>query len=100
MLGKHSAKIARLREAAMEEPGELSPDDRLACAEGEPPAPFADYVEKVRRHAYRVTDEDIAALRAAGCSEEQIFEATVSAAVGSGMARLERGLSLLEGVAE
>ena len=39
-------------------------------------------VEKVADHAYRVTDEDVAAVRAAGLSEDQIFEIVVCAAIG------------------
>lgn len=92
----YSAKIARLRTAALEQPGELSPQERRACTEGEPPERLAGYVDKVRRHAYQVTDDDIETLRRAGCSEDQIFEATVCAAVGAGLGRLERGLALLE----
>jgi alkylhydroperoxidase family enzyme len=93
----YSAKVARLRTAGLEQPASLSPDQRRACAAGEPPAGLADYVEKVRHHAYRVTDADIAALRQAGCSEDEIFEATVCTALGAGLSRLDKGLGLLEG---
>ena len=55
------------------------------------------YVDKVARHAYRVTDEDIAALRTAGYSDDQLFEVTLSAAVGAAWARLDRGLAALKG---
>ena len=55
------------------------------------------YVDKVARHAYRVTDEDIAALRAAGHGEDAIFEITLSAALGAGLVRMERGLAALKG---
>lgn len=54
-------------------------------------------VSKVAQHAYRVTDDDIDALRSAGYSEDAIFELTVSAALGAGCGRLERGLSALRG---
>ena len=91
----YSGKIARLRSAGLGQPGALSPEERRACAEGDPPPPLAAYVDKVRRHAYQVTDDDINALREAGCSEEEIFEATVSAALGAGLCRLETGLALL-----
>jgi alkylhydroperoxidase family enzyme len=59
------------------------------------PADFLPYVEKVRQHAYRVTDADVAALKA-GFTEDEIFEQTVSAAVAAGLARLEAGLRALE----
>jgi alkylhydroperoxidase family enzyme len=47
------------------------------------------YLEKVRRHAYKVTDADVEGLKAAGLSEDQIFEQTVAAAIGEGLARLD-----------
>jgi alkylhydroperoxidase family enzyme len=59
-----------------------------------PPA-FGPYLEKIRLHAYRVTDGDVQALKDAGYSEDQIFEHTVSAAVAAGLARLEAGLAAL-----
>jgi len=61
------------------------------------PEALAAYVETVARHAYRVTDEQVAALLAAGYSEDAVFEVTVSTALGAGLARLERGLAALEG---
>ena len=59
-----------------------------------PPA-FETYLEKVRLHAYRVTDADVQALKDAGYSEDEIFEHTVSTAVAAGLARLEAGLAAL-----
>ena len=59
------------------------------------PPDFAAYVEKVRTRAYTVTDADIEALKAAGHSEDEIFEQTVSAAVGAGLLRLEAGLEAM-----
>jgi hypothetical protein len=44
--------------------------------------PIRTLVEKVANHAYRVTDEDVAAVRAVGLSEDQIFEIVICAAVG------------------
>jgi hypothetical protein len=54
-------------------------------------------VKKVAKYAYDVTDKDVTALREAGYSDDQIFEATVSAALGAGLVRLEWGLSALRG---
>lgn len=54
-----------------------------------PPAALAGYLEKVRRRAYTITDADVEALRAAGLSEDEIFEQTVAAAVGEGLRRLD-----------
>jgi alkylhydroperoxidase family enzyme len=49
----------------------------------------------VRRHAYRVTDEDVVELRRRGLSEDEIFELTVATAVSAGLERLEAGLRAL-----
>jgi len=61
------------------------------------PEALAAYVDTVARHAYRVTDEQVAALLAAGYDEDAVFEVTVSTALGAGLARIERGLAALEG---
>jgi alkylhydroperoxidase family enzyme len=60
------------------------------------PSDLLPYIQKVSRHAYKVTDGDMEALRQAGYTEDQILEITLSAAMGPGLARLEKGLSLLE----
>ena len=78
---RYDELIERLRSAAQ--------PDRPA------PAAFERYLEKVRRHAYEVTDADVEALKAAGHSEDEIFEQTVAAAVGAGLERLEAGLGTL-----
>ena len=75
-----------------------------AASFGSRPGPLAEvpraltaFVDKIAQHAYEVTDEDVQALKAAGYSEQAIFEITASAAVGAGLARLERGLAALRG---
>lgn len=61
------------------------------------PADLDRYAKKVGTlEAYRVTDEEFQALRAAGYSEDAIFEITISSALGAGIARLNRGLSVLK----
>jgi len=64
---------------------------------GEIPAEVTAYVSKVALHAYKTCDEDIEALQNLGYSEDAIFEITLSAAIGAGQARLERGLAALKG---
>ena len=71
---------------------------RESGGEDIPPA-LGAYVDKVARHAYEVTDEDLAALQRAGNSDDVLFEVTVSAALGAALGRLERGLSALRGEA-
>jgi alkylhydroperoxidase family enzyme len=68
---------------------------QAAQPDREAPPELASYLDKVRRNAYKVTDEDIQALRDAGYSEDVIFEQTVSVAVAAGLKRLEAGLRVL-----
>jgi alkylhydroperoxidase family enzyme len=68
---------------------------RSARPERPAPPEFASYLEKVRLHAYKVTDRDVQELKDAGFSEDQIFEQTVSVAVAAGFERLEAGLGAL-----
>ena len=69
---------------------------RVAARPDRPvPAEMEPYLEKVRRGAYRVTDGDVDELRAAGFSEDEIFEQTVSAAVSEGLVRLDAALKAL-----
>lgn len=63
--------------------------------EGVPDAARA-LVDKVAKTAYRVTDEDIAAAKAAGLAEDAIFELVVCAAVGQSSRQLESALAALE----
>ena len=67
------------------------------AARPERPAPpeLRAYLEKVRLHAYQVTDGDIERLKTAGFSEDEIFEHTVAAAVAAGLERLDAGLAVL-----
>jgi alkylhydroperoxidase family enzyme len=78
---RYDALITDLREAAQ--------PDRPA------PPEFAAYLDKVRDEAYKVTDADVQALKAAGFSDDEIFEQTVAAAVAAGLHRLEQGLACL-----
>jgi threonine synthase len=78
---RYDSLVERLRQAA--QPNREAPPD------------FAPYLDKVRSNAYKVTDEDIRALRDAGYSEDVIFEPTGSVAVAAGLRRLEAGLGVL-----
>jgi alkylhydroperoxidase family enzyme len=85
--------VDRVEEAILRTPGELDERTREAIAAGDTPSP---YLEKVVRHAYKVTDADVEALRADGWSEDAIFEATLAAALGAARMRLKQGLAALE----
>ena len=53
------------------------------------------FVQKITTEASTLTDDDIADLHRAHYTDDQIFEAIVSAAVGAGLFRLECVLNLL-----
>jgi hypothetical protein len=92
----YAQRWRRLEHAILASRGALDASVREALAAGqEIPEPMAIYVDKVTRHAYRVTDDDVQALLAAGYSQDQIFEATLSVALGAAQARLQTGLEAL-----
>jgi len=66
-------------------------DELRGVAESTAPAPepMRDYLAKVHARAYTITDGDVEALKAAGLSEDEIFEQTVAVAVGEGLRRLD-----------
>jgi alkylhydroperoxidase family enzyme len=102
-------KVQKAVEMLLNNPGESTPALRqaveayaasLSGASRKPseiPDDLIDYVTKVSQHAYKTTDEDIERLKQAGYSEDSIFEITLSAAMGAGLARMERALDLLKG---
>jgi hypothetical protein len=55
-------------------------------------------IEKVAKRADTVTDEDIAAVKASGLSEDQIFEIVVCAALGQATRNYETALAALGAV--
>lgn len=86
--------LNRLEQRVLTGPGLISPAHRQAAASGQAlGGELDDYLQKVRSHAYRVTDEEVAALRAAGASDDELFELTVSAALGAAKDRLDAGLA-------
>ena len=49
--------------------------DAEAFSDDEATRRFLRLAEKITRHAYKVTDEDVAAVREAGWSDEEVLEA-------------------------
>lgn len=64
------------------------------------PAALTPYLDKVARTAYKITDKDITRLKEAGYSEDDIYEITLSIAIGAGLGRMKRGLMALHGTAQ
>jgi alkylhydroperoxidase family enzyme len=73
--------IDRLRIAA--QPGRAAPPE------------LHPYLDKVRLHAYKITDRDVEELKTAGFTEDEIFEHTVAAATAAGLERLDAALETL-----
>lgn len=91
MGNESQSRIDAITSATLDGPGELDAKLRRAIAErGDVPEDLAGYTNKVHDAAFTVTDEDVTELRRAGYCEDQIFEATLSAAIGAGMSRLEK----------
>jgi alkylhydroperoxidase family enzyme len=57
--------------------------------------PMRTLIQKVAFRASSVTDEDVAAVRAADLNEDQIFEIVVCAAVGQASRQYENALAAL-----
>ncbi len=95
---RHRPKHEALEAAILNGLGVLSPELRQAAARNDPvPEPFADYVDTIHRHAYRVTDRMVAGLAEAGASDDEVFEISVAAAYGAARERLEAGLRAVRG---
>jgi hypothetical protein len=81
----------------LEGDGKASPSERRAAFNSSGLAePVGALIDKVARHAWRVTDEDIAAARASDLSEDQVFEIVVCAAVGQATRQYDTALAALE----
>jgi alkylhydroperoxidase family enzyme len=89
-----------LERRILEGPGKASfADRRDAVNNSDVEGPLSGLVEKVGRHAHRVTDEDIAAARASGLNEDQVFEIVVCAAIGQATRQYDTALEALEAAA-
>jgi alkylhydroperoxidase family enzyme len=96
-----SDAITRLRTAATERvvtgSGTTSPERRRAAFDNKNvDDPARALVDKVANTAWKVTDEDVAAAKAAGLSEDEIFELTIAAAFGQSTRQLTRALTAVE----
>ncbi len=61
--------------------------------------PLRTLIAKVATQAYKVTDEDVAAARASGLSEDEIFELVICAAVGQATRQYEAAMTALDDAA-
>lgn len=80
----------------LEGPGETDPSLRKAAAEDKNlPSDLKALVDKIHRHAYKVTDADMATAQAK-YGDDKMFEIVVSAALGASRMRLMAGLEALK----
>ena len=76
--------------------GDADPALRQAAAAGVGvPADLQPLIDKIHRHAYKVTDEDIARVQAK-YGDDKMFEIVVSTALGAARKRLSLGLEALD----
>jgi alkylhydroperoxidase family enzyme len=69
--------------------------EQVGAGPAAPPAILAAYLEKVRHRAIAVTDAEVEALLASGLGEDEVYEATMHAAMSAGIERFEIGLRAL-----
>jgi alkylhydroperoxidase family enzyme len=87
-----AALVARILEGA----GTASTARRRAAFENAVRTePLHTLVDKVARQAAAVTDADVAAVRGAGLTDDQIFELVVCAAIGQSTRQYEAALAAL-----
>ena len=92
----HAKLFDELFRQVLDGPGETAPELRRAAARNQDvPADLQALVEKVHKHAYKVTDQDVARPQAT-YGDDRMFEIIVSAALGASRKRLMAGLAALE----
>ena len=90
--GHRKAVVARVLEGS----GKASAAQRRAAFDNHEVAePARALIDKVARHAYKVTDDDVAAAKQS-LSEDEIFELVVCAAIGQATRQLDAALAALD----
>src|SRR5579884_3327181 len=88
----HRALVTRV----LQGDGRATQADRRAAFENAGlPEPLGTLIDKVAVQPTRITDEDVAAVKASGLSEDQIFELVICAALGQATRQYETALAAL-----
>jgi hypothetical protein len=96
MTDPHASLRDRVLDSVINGPAVSDAGIRRAAAEDSGvPADLQPLVDKIHRHAYKVTDEDMAGAQAK-YGDDQMFEIVVSAALGASRKRLLAGLKALD----
>jgi hypothetical protein len=96
---KKRAAFLALQDRIVNGEGRASPEQRArAFGNAGLPEPLDGLLGKVTASPTRVTDADFAAARAAGYSEDELFELVICAAVGQSARLYDAGLAALADV--
>ena len=92
----HAGLRDRALASVLDGPAQSDPELRHAVARNQQlPTELAMLVGKVHAHAYRVTDEEVAAAQRV-YGDDRLFEIIVSASMGASKRRLDAALRALE----
>lgn len=95
-MGSHEAALSKLRHSVLESPGVLDPEQRRDIYLGKSSDDRLDrFLGRVRGDSASLGPREIEQLRDAGLSEDEIFEATLAAALGAADRILKAGLEAL-----
>jgi alkylhydroperoxidase family enzyme len=96
------SKLQIAVDALLNQPGATELELRRAVLErtrsgaSQVPEALREFVEKIAERPWTVSDEDFVRLRAAGYSEDELYEVTLAAAIGAGLQRFDAGLRAME----
>jgi alkylhydroperoxidase family enzyme len=68
---------------------------RAASDDARREPPVSTLIDKVARRAHQITEEDIAAVKRSGLSEDQIVELAVCAAIGEATRQYQKARAVL-----
>jgi hypothetical protein len=92
----YAAARRTLEDSVLCGPGKAPSSVREAVAAlKDVPDELRELVEKIEKHAYAVTDEDVDKLKTK-YTDDQLFEIVVATAIGASRRRLEAGMRALE----
>lgn len=101
----HRALADALRRRVLDGPGETAPALRhavaLSATDGSAaPPPYGALARNIGEAPYRTTDADVADVVRVTGSERATFEVIVAAAVGAGLLRWQRAVTILDEVTD
>ena len=96
---KYQKLYQQLIDSVLNEKGESTLQQRRAAFNNANlPAPLNMLITKVTDEAYKITDNDIASAKAAGISDDVLFELIICGAVGQASRQYENAMATLANV--